>query len=126
VAATPAPRQSIPRYRFWLGEPIEDEAVCIAHAALAAGLTHLGAKLDLLEDGHNLTFTESGFFHVEIPGVGILYSQMVQVFAGASLMVTSALDVKPKIWPESFHRSGIASVFAHLVVTSIYTLAAAT
>ena len=70
--------------------------VCIAHAALAAGLTHLGAKLDLLEDGHNLTFTESGFLHVEIPGVGILYSQMVQVFARASLMVTSALDVKPE------------------------------
>ena len=74
----------MPRYRFWLGEPIEDEAVCIAHAALAAGLTHLGAKLDLLEDGNNLTFTESGFLHVETPRLGILYSQIVQLFAGAS------------------------------------------
>lgn len=35
-------------------------------------------------------------------------------------------DVKPKISPQSLHRRGIASVFAHLVVTSIYTLAAAT
>ena len=56
----------------------------IAHAVLSARLANLCAQFDLLEDGNNLTFTESGFLHVETPRLGILYSQIVQLFAGAS------------------------------------------
>lgn len=35
-------------------------------------------------------------------------------------------DVKPEIWPESVLGSGVAFAISHVVVTSIYTLAAAT
>ena len=36
------------------------------------------------------------------------------------------LDVKQEVWPESICRSGLHLVFSYLVVTYIYTLAAAT
>jgi hypothetical protein len=51
---------------------------------LAARLADLGAELNVLEDGNDLAFTESGFLHVETPSVGILYLQVDQVFERAS------------------------------------------
>lgn len=56
----------------------------LTHAVLPACLADLGTQLDLLEDGNDLAFTESGFLHVETPMVGILYSQLAQVSEGAS------------------------------------------
>lgn len=56
----------------------------LTHAMLSARLADLGAQLDLLEDGNDLGFTESGFLHVETPLVGILYSQLAQVSEGDS------------------------------------------
>lgn len=60
----------------------------LAHAVLPARLADLGAQFDLLEDGNDLAFTESGFLYVETPSVGILYSQLAQVSKGASQLLT--------------------------------------
>lgn len=43
-------------------------------------LADLGAQFDLLEDGNDRGFTESGFLHVETPLVGMIYTQLAQVF----------------------------------------------
>ena len=56
----------------------------LAHAMLSARLADLRAQFDLLEDGNDLAFTESGFLHVETPLVGILCSQLAQIYQGAS------------------------------------------
>jgi hypothetical protein len=63
---------------------------------LPARLADLGAQLDLLEDGNDLAFTESGFLHVGTPLVGILYFQLDQVFKGAS-QATSATRIPGNI-----------------------------
>ncbi len=62
----------------------------LADAVLPARLADLGTQLDLLEDGNDLAFTESGFLHVETPLVGILYCRLAQVSEGASKTRTGA------------------------------------
>lgn len=61
----------------------------LADAVLPARLADLGTQLDLLKDGNDLAFTESGFLHVETPLVEILYSQLDQVSEGASTTANS-------------------------------------
>ena len=62
-----------------------------AHTVLPARLIDLGSHLNLLEDDNDLAFTEFNFLHPETPLVGILYSQLDQVFKVTSTVSTPKL-----------------------------------